>query len=123
LHRVVTAGRPGRLRPDRCRDDIADVVRGDRHRMGRDSVPGRGPKGRRQYFRQHVGTCRRHSRKRHSAWRWPSGRSWVSRSGHSCRGRLWRIMFPRLTVRIQWRCWNRKPSPVCGKMPIQIRAA
>ena len=33
------------LRPNRCRDGIDDVVRGDRHRMGVDSVRGRGPVG------------------------------------------------------------------------------
>ena len=49
-----------RAGPDRCRDGIDDVVRGDRHRMGVDSVRGRGPVGAHSPVRNsHRGTDRR----------------------------------------------------------------
>jgi hypothetical protein len=44
-HISSVAPRLGRVRPDRCRDDIDHVVRGDRLRMGSDSMRGRGPVG------------------------------------------------------------------------------
>ena len=57
------APRLGRFGSDRRRNGVADVVRGDRRRMGRDSVCGRGPVGARSPIRnRHRVTDRRRHR-------------------------------------------------------------